>query len=150
MAFPSGKAKRSLSKAFAMAVVTAARLKEKAEGIHATSLAGDIQRKEIMVFPTDIADALDLWASVRTLPGIGQYAKDQLDDQTLNLGTEFTAMVAACEGVRDWITANFPNQGGFLLERSFDANGRMVLGTLSTAQTAGLRTQLDALIAAID
>jgi len=59
-------------------------------------------------------------------------------------------MKTTAEATRDWIIANFPNTGGLLLERSFDVNGRMVLATLTTAQTAGLRTELNLLIATIE
>jgi hypothetical protein len=103
-----------------------------------------------MEYPTALVDAIDDWNAASALPGIGQYARDQIDDQLINLGAEFTTMVTTAGGVRDWIVANFPNNVGFLLERSFDVNGRMVLGTLSSAQTAGLRTELDLLIAAIE
>ena len=150
MAFPSGKTKDTLSKAFNATQNVARNLKQDAIDIRDISLAGDISRKLIMEFPTKIADALDIWTAASAKTGIAQYAKDQLEDQTLTIGADFVAMVAAATSARDWIIANFPNTGGLLLERSFDANGRMVLATLSTAITAGLRTELDALIATID
>lgn len=150
MAFPSGKTTNTLSRAFDDTQTTARNLKQDAIDIRDTSLAGDTSRKLIMEFPSKIADALDIWNAASVKVGIAQYAKDQLEDQSLTIGTDFTAMVTTATGVRDWIIANFPNTGGLLLERSFDANGRMVLGTLTTVQTAGLRTELDALIATIE
>lgn len=150
MAFPSGKTKDTLNKALNDTQIIARNLKQDAIDIRDTSLAGDISRKLIMEFPTKIADALDIWSVASAKTGIAQYAKDQLEDQTLTIGADFTSMVTTATGVRDWIITNFPNTGGLLLERSFDVNGRMVLGTLTTVQTAGLRIELDALIATIE
>lgn len=59
-------------------------------------------------------------------------------------------MVATAILVRDWIMTNLPSNNEFLLERSFDVNGRMTLGTLTTLQTTGLRTEINALILTID
>lgn len=150
MAFPSGKNQLTLRQAFDVSRDKSRSIKQGAIDIRSKSLAGTLTRKEVMEFPTSLADAIDDWNTALALPGIGQYARDQIDDQTINLGAEFTAMVNTATGVRAWIITNFPNSGGFLLERSFDVNGRMVLGTLTAGQTAGLRTELDLLIAAIE
>ena len=150
MAFPSGKTKDTLNKAFTDTQTHARTLKQQAIDIRDTTLAGDITRKVIMDFNTRIADALDTWNLASIKVGIGQYARDQLEDQTLTLAADFVAMKTTAEATRDWIIANFPNTGGLLLERSFDVNGRMVLATLTTAQTAGLRTELNLLIATIE
>ena len=150
MAFPSGKSKDTLNKAFNDTQVHARNLKIDAIEIVNTTLAGNITRKVIMDFNTKIADALDIWNNASVKVGIEQYAKDQLEDQTLTLAADFVAMKTTAEATRDWIIANFPNTGGLLLERSFDVNGRMVLATLTTAQTAGLRTELNLLIATIE
>ena len=150
MAFPSGKNKLTLQKAFDLSRSWSRTVKQTAIDMRAKSLLGTLTRKEVMEYPTTLADAIDDWNAARILPGIGQYARDQIDDQTINLGVDFNAMVTTAGGVRDWVVSNFPNSGIYLLERSFDANGRTVLGTLSSGATAGLRTQLDLLIAAID
>ena len=150
MAFPSGRTKDTLNKAFNDTQAHARNLKQDAIDIRDTSLAGDIPRKVIMEFNTKIADALDIWSIASAKAGIVQYAKDQLEDQTLTLPADFAAMTTTAIATRDWIIANFPNTGGLLLERSFDVNGRMVLAILTTGQTAGLRTELNLLIATIE
>jgi len=150
MAFPSGKNKDTLSKAFNDTRLKSRNLKQDAIDIINTTLAGTITRKVIMEFNTKIADALDVWDAAAAKTGIQQYAIDQLEDPTLTIAADFLAMKTTAVATRDWIISNFPNTGGLLLERSFDANGRMVLATLSTAQTAGLRTELNLLIATIE
>ncbi len=150
MAFPSGKNKLTLQKAFDLSRSLSRTVKQAAVDIRAKSLINILTRKQVMEFPTTLTDAIDDWNAARALPGIGQYARDQIDDQAIVLGTEFNAMITTATGTRDWIVTNFPSNSGFLLERSFDVNGRMVIGILTTAQTAGLRVQLDLLIAAID
>lgn len=90
--------------------------------------------------------------AVRDVPGIGPYAQEQLGDGTLNVATEFNAMIAAIDNVITWIRNNFPvatgANAGVLLAQVFGVNGREDRLFTST-QTAGLRTQLDALIATV-
>lgn len=90
-----------------------------------------------------IADRARLIA-IRDLPGIGNYAKAQEDDPTYDVGAEFNTVVAAVEATRDWLITNV-NTGSWV---TF-AVGGVSTKTFSSAATAGLRTQLDALIATI-
>lgn len=150
MGFKSGASQLTLEQALTNTRTKERLVRQTVVDIRDASLAGDISRNKIMLLPTTIADALDVWNAAAAVTGISQYTKDQVADQALNVVTQFNTMVAEATSVRNWIIANFPANAGFLLERSFDANGRMVLGTLSTAQTAGLRTELNKLIAAID
>jgi hypothetical protein len=48
------------------------------------------------------------------------------------------------------VIANFPAASGFLQAQSIQADGRTTDRQFSTAQLANYRTQLDALIAAIN
>ncbi|MCK5609658.1 hypothetical protein KAR91_47735 [Candidatus Pacearchaeota archaeon] len=149
MAFPSGQTQKTLAVSFEQSRGMAASVKQRSIELKNDSLLGVLSRKNVMEFPTLLADALDAWNKATSITGIGQYAKDQIADQSLNVTVEFSSMVAEAVSVRDWIITNFPNNSGFLLERSFDVNGRMVVGTLTTAQTAGLRVELDKLISSI-
>jgi len=150
--FPSsGGSRDSLARAYLNAINKAATVKSVAQLIKDESLAGPIQSKKIVDFATFLVDAQDLFNQVAQIPGIGQYAKDQIQDQTLNLGVEFNAMVSEITATKDWIVTNFPKDvNGYLQMVQFDVNGRFTIRTLTTAQTSGLRAQIDNLINTID
>lgn len=88
--------------------------------------------------------------SAASVPGLAEYARAQKSSDTLDVVTEFQAVVAAIDAVTAWITANFPKDAnGFLLARTLGESGP-VDRQFTSAATATLRTQLDALIATID
>jgi hypothetical protein len=89
------------------------------------------------------------FAAAANVPGIAAYAQAQKDDAQLDLAAEFVAMLTAIDGVTTWIANNFPKDGnGFLLAQTLEANGP-VDRQFTPAQTAGLRTQLDTILATI-
>lgn len=81
-------------------------------------------------------------------PGLAQFARDQKNNQTLDVVTEFNNVIAAIDNVTAWIQANFPNTGGFLLAQSFGASS-LTDREFTPAQLTGYVTQLDSLIALI-
>lgn len=85
---------------------------------------------------------------LRVAPGLGAYAQSQKNNASLNIATEFTAVLNAIDGVTAWITTNFPVSSTFLLAQTLGANGP-VDRLFTTAATAGFRTALDSLIATI-
>jgi len=66
-----------------------------------------------------------LFEAAASVPGIVGYARDQKDDQTLNLVTEFNVVVAAIDAVIAQIATDIPtaNQGGtdYLLVQTLGA-----------------------------
>lgn len=81
-------------------------------------------------------------------PGIREYAAAQSAFAGLDVVAEWQAMIAAIDGVLAWIRTNFPTSSGFLLAESWGPDGPEAR-PFSSAQTAGLRTQLDALAATV-
>lgn len=82
--------------------------------------------------------------AIAAIPGIAAYAQDQENDNAYDVAAEFTAMTAAIASVRDWIIANVTTTGWV----TFSTSG-VATKTFSTAAAAGLRTQLDSLMATI-
>lgn len=153
MAFPSSSGTKSddLSRAWNLARDAAARAKASATSVRDVSAAGLIFAQAIVNLMSTLASVRDDLARAAAVTGIAAYAQMQVNDPALNVAAEFTAMTNAIDAVRTWIATNFPKDGsGFLLYHSFDAQGRVTSRTLSPAQTAGLRTQLDVLIGTID
>ena len=147
MAYPTGTLAKALEdidrdliqlRAFAVR-----RRDEMAAGnVAATTVLGDL-----FVRLRQHEHALDAAADT---PGIGPYAQEQKSDGTLDVVAEFNAVMAAISGVTGWIAANFPKDvNGFLLAQTLSPEGP-VDRTFSPTDTAGLRTQLDALIATIE
>lgn len=87
--------------------------------------------------------------AAKNTPGLAAYAQEQKNNGSLDVAAEFMAVLAAMADVVTWIEANFPKDGsGFLLRETWGANGP-VDRSFTTAATAGLRTELDALISTI-
>lgn len=152
MAFPSSAgAKDSLSNVFVRVQSTAAKLKSKCEELNTSSAAGNVSAFDFIALATHLADARIIFNTARTVPGIGPFAQEQCTDPTLDIAAEFTAMMAELDNTLSAIVNGFPKDAsGWLLYTSFDANGRYVYRQLTPAQTASIRTNLTALISAIN
>jgi hypothetical protein len=88
-------------------------------------------------------------AAAAATSGIGPYAQAQKGDANLDVAAAFNGLLSAIDSVTGWITANFPKDvNGFLLAKTLGADGP-VDRVFTAAQTAGLRTALDSVIAAI-
>ena len=149
MAFPSTAATVSLANAWNRAMDVAGYVKTQADTLRTRSLAGDVGSSSILGYLVTLAEARVELVAIAALPGIGAYAQEQVNNPSLNVAAEFATMIAAMDACRDWVIANFPQSGGFLLAVSFNGGGRTVDRQFSTASLAGFRTQLDALIATI-
>ena len=111
--------------------------------------AGDVSARGIAMFMHDLSlKSVDL-ARLKAVPGIVQYAKDQYADAAYDIAAEFTVMQAAVASAVNWLSANLPTDGRWLQMEEI-VEGLVVQRMLTSAQTAGLRTELDALIATID
>ena len=147
MAFPSFD---SLAKAWLDALTLARTLKGQAQILRDTSAAGNIGFTLIERFFEFIVAANARFEQLKAVPGIAQYAKDQVDNQLIDIVAEFNAMQTAIVDVITWVTTNIPKDGsGYLLVRQIDVGNNIVDRQFTPAQSAGLRTQLDALLATI-
>jgi hypothetical protein len=153
MAFPSetGTKEFDLERAWSHARQWAGMVKLAASNVRTLSLAGTLTATNVLQLSNHLADAKVEFARVSSVPGIGAYAQEQVANPALNIATEFTGMTNAIDGTIGWIVANFPKDGGgFLLAQTILASGRQQDRVFTAVATAGFRTQLDALISAID
>lgn len=152
MAFPSSAgAKDSLANVFTRVQHAAARVKSLCSDLNTRAAAGNVSAKDFMELATYLADARQVFVASRTVPGIGPFAQEQCNDPALDIAAEFTAMMSALDTALASIVSGFPKDGsGYLLYTTFDANGRYVYRQLNPAQTAAIRTNLTALVAAIN
>jgi hypothetical protein len=151
--FPSNTGTKSddLAGAWELARRTAGGMKSVAQSTRNQSAASTLTGSSIINVTAGFAAAKTILQRVAAVPGIGAYAQNQVNDPTLVIGTEFTAMVNALTSCIDWVVANYPKDGsGFLLVQTILPSGLTQERIFTAAATAGLRVQLDALIAAID
>lgn len=153
MAFPSdsGTVQDSLASAWLRARQTASTIKSITIDIRDQSALDNIVAARLIALSRELADAKVIFQKCAAVSGISAYAQDQIADPSLNVTTAFNAMVTELTNTIAWITANFPKDAsGYLLYMQFDVNGYVVNRTFTPAQTTGLRTVLNALIATID
>jgi hypothetical protein len=152
MAFPSntGTVQQSLSEAWNRARQTATSIKSRSQGLRTKSEVS-LSSGDILLYSASMANAKVTLQALAAVEGLAAYAQEQVDDNTINIVVEFNAMMAQIDATIAWVITNFPKDGsGFLLAQSLTAAGRTQDRSFNPAQTASLRTALDALIATIN
>ena len=149
MAFPASTITQST--AWASITGAALRIKSQVETLRNLSAAGDTGRTSYVALQRQLDNTVENWNTASAVPGLEAYARDQINDQALNLTAEFIAMRNAALALRDWIFNNIPTDSGSgaALLRTVGADGEMIELTFTTGQTAGFRTQADAFVATI-
>lgn len=94
--------------------------------------------------------ARDTFNAAAAVPGIAAYVAEARGVTTGQVTTAFNDMLSAVNAAISWISTNMPKDAnGWLLVRSMAADGAMTYRDFSPAQTAGLRTALQAVEATI-
>lgn len=149
MAFPSDTTRRTLSAGLQRAQSTAGNTKRIAANNHARMASGVITAGGLISLLDNLRGAHSELTTVAAMPGIADYAEEQLGVETVT--QDFGAMLSAIETAAGWIITHLPRaDDGALKMEDMDAQGRRTERSFSTAQTAGLRSALDAVIATID
>ena len=153
MAFPSsgGSKKDDLATAWHEIRTAAGHVKNVTSRLFNDAQAGNIDAVRVVQYSETLANSNDRFARYTVVPGLVAYVREQVNDTSIDIVAEYQTMLEQISAVRNWIMTNFPKDAsGYLLYHQFGADGRIVQRTLTPAQTAGLRTQLAALIATID
>lgn len=151
MAFPTESTKRALAFVLNDAQSTAQNLKSHSEIVRVKSVAGTLTASQILDYQMSIKEKLGRFTELQGVTGIGQFAKDQFDDQAFDVVVEFQAMLDAIQTILDWIRTNIPvSANGFVESRKIETDDTITKKTFTSGQTAGFRTELDLLIATID
>lgn len=99
----------------------------------------------------DLARYIARWNEIAALPGMGAYARAQFSEPERDIAAEFTAMVAAAQGVIDWTVSAFPKDAdGYLLRETFGTGTERHDRTFTPQQLGGFVAAMDALAATID
>lgn len=155
MAFPSssGSKTENLASAWYTARQSAADIKKRSQNLWNLCNTSDVKGLVILEYAEYLSNKKSQLDAITSITGIGAYAQDQINDPTLNVGTEYAAMASAIDGVISWIITNMPKDGsGYILTQQFngDNSGKIVQRTFNPTATQGLRTQLLTLIGTID
>ncbi len=152
MAYPNSRLRSVVARAFNNADSTVVRLRALAGALDAQMASGPVPARTILEdLLEELRSSRVTLISSRDTSGILDYARDQFGDATIDLPAEFLALLAAIDMVIAWIVVNFPvGTGGFIQQHILAADGSMTDRSFSSGQTAGLRTELQALVAAIE
>jgi len=116
--------------------------------MQAGSVSGSFIREGVY---RTLARARGVFATVAAIPGIAEYAQAQEDDPAYDPAAEFAAMNASIDDAIAWVAANIPKDaGGFAAIEQWAADGTITDRTFAPAATAGLVTELNAVIATIE
>jgi hypothetical protein len=155
MPFPSnsGTTQISLSDAWTLTRSYMNLIKTNTQQLRTASETGNVNAEYILTYATKLIDyKVELQKTVN-VTGLAAYAQEQINNPTINIVTEYNAVIQALDSVVAWIINNMPkDQDGYLLITQFAAqnNGRTTSRSFAPAQTAGLRTTLDSLLSTID
>lgn len=109
------------------------------------SLQTDTNADQVIVIFHDCRRFKADFDSIKLIPGIAQYAKDQEQDQGYDVTAEFVALISAIEAVMAEIKNTFPvDADGYLLEKKLNAQGTYNFRQFTPTQTATLRSLLAA------
>jgi len=148
VAFPTQTA--TLARDLERAQLTAADLKRAAQNANTRMAGQSVSYDFILAILERLKSADAVFATTQGRAGIATYAQEQLGQ---NIVQDFTDMRAAAQSAFTTIRDLLPVQSGpnaYLQARTIDAQGNVTDRTFAPAQTAGVRTALDTVIATIE
>ena len=115
-----------------------------------TMASKNVSGQWLLSIISDLSAAINTFEANASVPGIGSYTRDQYEDTSIDVVTEFNDMKNAAQDAKDWLIANIPTDtNGYLLVRSLDSEGNIVERMFTPNQTQTLRDKIDALIGTI-
>lgn len=152
--FPSYSGTRPYDLATAWNVIrnAAGDIKQQSQQLRDLAAANNVPGSRITTWLANMASLQTTLDTMTAVTGMAAYAQAQTNDPTLDIAAAYTAMKNALTAARSWVLANYPKDvNGYLLDTKLNATTGVPEARLFTpAETAGLRTQLDAVIASID
>jgi hypothetical protein len=128
------------------------RTKYLAQGALTTLQAGSVSADWVFEFLNSCDNAIRNFNRFKTVTGLDAYAQEQLPGYVGTMTNDLTAVVNAIQSCVDWVVTNFPKDSTdtyLLAYSSLAADGTKTPRMFTSAQTAGLQTQLSAVIALI-
>lgn len=115
------------------------------------SSAGAVDAFRFQRLATTLAASDAILAALEVVGGIQQYARDQVDDQTYDVGVRFTDVRTELGTLIAWIIANYPTSaGGFQETFTFNPDGTSLPRSIPAAQLTGFITAANVFVTAAD
>lgn len=147
MAFPASQ--NLLSEKLERVFLLARSTKQYAAEMSAFLSANSVSAMQILDVMENFQAAINEWNDIIADADSRAYIREQLKNDTFDVVAEFTAMRDAVQGVITWIETNFPKDADGWIQIIKIVNGQRQIRSFAPANTAGLRTQLDAVVAGI-
>jgi hypothetical protein len=117
----------------------------------ALMLVNPVQSTSPLTVIRQLAQALIEVDALAGTPGLGQYAKDQVNDPAYDIVAEYNSARGSMVSARDGLVSLFPKDANsFLLYQTYSASGLIQQRTFTPAQVSSAIPLIDAVIAAID
>ena len=116
------------------------------------SIVGGVPRRRLVNYMERLKRAIDVIDKYSSTPGLLQYARDQYNDQTLDIVADFGTFRSSCNQLKTWVFNTFPKDAGTgaWLVSEFDANGVETQLTFTSAQLSTFVTHCNTLLATMD
>ena len=140
-----------LGQAFIQVMGQAAGIKAQATDALGALQSGNVDTAWVFNAVDIMRNTITNFNRFKNVAGLNTYATEQVSGYAGTMTTDITATIAAVQDCLDWIVANFPKDSTatYLLAFTMAADGSRTPRQFTPAQTAGLQTKLQALIATI-
>lgn len=151
MALPPALTKNSLVYALGQVQNYASIAKDRATSANSALAAGSVDTNFIFNLLDALSGLIANLNAVKNTAGLDSYATAQVPGYSGTMSSDITAAISAAQSCIDWVTTNFPrdNTNTWALAFQINADGTRTMRAFSPAQTAGLRTALQSLLATI-
>lgn len=151
MTLPPALTQNSLSYALNVVQNYAAQAKDRATSAVAVMAAGPVNTVFIFSLLDALAGLIANLNLVKNTAGLDAYATGQVQGYAGTMSSDIAATISAAQACIDWVTANFPKDSTntWLLAQQLGGDGTRTYRAFTSAQTAGLRTALNNLLATI-
>ena len=149
MAFPSAASNPSLSMAWTLSQQKASTIRQLSVQYHAEVGTGAVYIKHLMDYGTHLKEAITVFektSDTTVYPGIVQYARDQVNDQTYNVVQGFLDMKNACISMKDWLLANVPVSSAVIWSPENDGTWQWAQLNLTAPQVTAVQNQMQNVI----
>lgn len=149
MALQTANTAFSANEAFVAIRNNAGGVKAQAQNALAVLQAGSVNADFVFRMLDHLAGIVASLNQLKVISGLDSYATAQGYSGTLS--ADCTAAANAAQGCITWVVNNFPKDSGniWLLSHQLNADGSRTARSFSSAQTAGLQTNLQTFIATI-
>ena len=105
---------------------------------------------DILALASNLRSVRNDLASLTSISGLAEYAREQENDSSYDIVAEFNALLALVDDVITEIVTTFPvDSSGYLLSHTIDTTGQRTSRTFSAAAISGVVSNLNALVAGI-